>query len=126
MSEIVADVKRIACCGLYCGACGKYLSGKCPGCAGNAKATWCKTRTCCLERGYSSCASCTEFTDLRKCPRLHNWFSTLIGMALNSNRLACLERIRATSPESFATEMAEKKAMTIPRRNAAGGGRKSR
>ena len=42
MKEIVADPKLVAYCGLYCGACGAYLRGRCPGCIENYKATWCK------------------------------------------------------------------------------------
>ena len=32
MKEITVDTKKIATCGLYCGACKKYRMGKCPGC----------------------------------------------------------------------------------------------
>lgn len=33
MEEIITDnVTLVAKCGLYCGACGKYLSVKCPEC----------------------------------------------------------------------------------------------
>lgn len=40
MKEIEADKNLIAACGLYCGACRKYLSAKCYGCHNNEKATW--------------------------------------------------------------------------------------
>jgi len=36
MKEIIADEKLVAKCGLYCGACGAYLKGRCPGCAAYA------------------------------------------------------------------------------------------
>ena len=49
----------VARCGLYCGACGSYLKGRCPGCRENVKATWCKVRACCGEHSYASCADCT-------------------------------------------------------------------
>ena len=42
MRTIVPDNKNIAACGLYCGACRKFLAEKCPGCKPNKKATWCK------------------------------------------------------------------------------------
>ena len=44
--QIVVDKKLIAKCGLYCGACNSYITGKCPGCNENVKATWCKIRNC--------------------------------------------------------------------------------
>ncbi len=31
MKEIVSDPKLVAYCGLYCGACKRYLQEKCPG-----------------------------------------------------------------------------------------------
>ncbi|TGY51507.1 hypothetical protein E5342_19130, partial [Parabacteroides distasonis] len=35
MEEITVDKNKIASCGLYCGACRKFLSGKCLGCKDN-------------------------------------------------------------------------------------------
>lgn len=49
---ITASVERIAACGLYCGACRKYLKGKCLGCRQNDKAAWCKIRQCCQAKGF--------------------------------------------------------------------------
>jgi hypothetical protein len=37
MKQIIADKNLVAYCGLYCGACNKYLDGKCPGCQKNKK-----------------------------------------------------------------------------------------
>jgi hypothetical protein len=116
LKELTADKRRIAFCGLYCGACPKFLQEKCPGCAANEKAAWCKTRLFAMKKMYESCASCREFSELRQCPLLDNFVSRAIGFLLNSSRIACLERIRATSPDQFAQEMAVRKAMTIPRR----------
>ena len=42
MQSITVDPELVGYCGLYCGACGKYLNGKCRGCHDNVKATWCK------------------------------------------------------------------------------------
>ena len=39
MRNIVANNELIAACSLYCGACCKYLSDRCPGCHDNEKAT---------------------------------------------------------------------------------------
>ena len=37
MRTIVSDTQNIAACGLYCGACRKFLAEKCPGCKQNEK-----------------------------------------------------------------------------------------
>ena len=58
MKPIVPDTQSIAACGLYCGACRKFLIGKCPGCKRNEKATWCKIRSCCQENKFNTCAEC--------------------------------------------------------------------
>jgi len=116
MREVVANKELIACCGLYCGACKKYLAEKCPGCAGNTRATWCKTRDCCAEHHFSTCAECTLFKDPRDCKKVHNAFSMVFSVLFNSNRPACIECIRAEGPEAYAKKMADRRAMTLPRR----------
>ena len=113
--EIVADINLIAKCGLYCGACRSYLSGKCPGCTDNVKATWCKVRSCCIENNLKSCADCTSI-DLKDCKKYTSFISKMIGVVLNSDRAACVERIRVIGHPKFAAEMASLKRQTIPRR----------
>ena len=107
MKEIVADQELVAFCGLYCGACKRYLKGGCPGCHENKKATWCKIRTCCLENGYSSCAVCSEFEEPRDCSKFHNFFSKVIGLILRSDRRACVIQIKELGLESHAKAMAD-------------------
>jgi hypothetical protein len=112
--EIVADENLIAYCGLYCGACKSYLAGKCPGCKDNVKAGWCKVRQCCMEHGYKSCADC-ETIELMECKKYNNFISKAIGLILNSNRSACIRRIKETGYVEFANEMAVRKMQTIKR-----------
>ena len=116
MSTIVADTKKIAACGLYCGACRRHLAGKCPGCAGNEQAWWCKIRSCAAEKGIATCAECQEHPDLTRCKRLNNLPGKLISLLLNSNRFACLEAIRAEGLEAFAERMAREGRQSLPRR----------
>ena len=115
MNEIPIDPKLVAYCGLYCGACRSYLKGKCPGCAGNEKAGWCKIRVCCQENSYATCAACQSFTDVTDCKKFHNLMSQVIGFVLRSDRAACIDRIREIGVEAFAAEMAEKRTQTIKR-----------
>jgi hypothetical protein len=114
MQTITADKDLVAYCGLYCGACRSYLSGRCPGCRKNEKATWCKVRTCCVTNEYAGCAACTIQTDPMQCASYNNFFSRLFGRIFHSDRAACVARIRAVGPEAFAREMAEQRRHTLP------------
>jgi len=113
MKEIVADANLIAKCGLYCGACGSYLKGKCGGCAKNESATWCTVRSCCAENNYKSCADCKSFSDARDCKKFYNFISRVIGFVLRSSRPKCIARIKETGYESYAGEMAKSGSATI-------------
>ena len=116
MRQVVNDAGAIAFCGLYCGACKRYLKGGCPGCQQNEKASWCKVRTCCLEQGYRSCTDCLLVSETKDCTKLHNFFSNVIGVVLNSDRDACLAMISDKGYEGFAEHMATNKLQTLPRR----------
>jgi hypothetical protein len=116
MREIVAEPKLIAKCGLYCGACKAYLKERCPGCVENARAKWCSVRTCCLERGYGSCADCAEFPDPRQCAKFNSFMAKVFGAIFNSDRAACIVAIKTMGREGYAADMAGKKRQKIPRR----------
>lgn len=107
MNVIVADPKQVALCGVYCGACTRFLKGKCPGCQLNEKASWCKVRTCCLENSYRSCAECKTYSDPNDCGYFNNFMSRLFGFFLRSDRKACIDRIRQDGYEAYAKQMAE-------------------
>jgi hypothetical protein len=115
-ADIRVDPALIARCGLYCGACRKLLAGRCPGCRENARATWCKVRSCCAERGFSSCADCGAPPDPRDCRKFNNPVARLFGLVFNSNRAACVARIRELGPERYAAEMASRRLQSLPRR----------
>jgi hypothetical protein len=115
MRQIVADKNLIARCGLYCGACRRYLREQCPGCHENAKAGWCKVRTCCIDRQYASCADCSEHTDPMACGKFNNVISRLFGFVFRSDRAACVAAIRQNGPEAFASDMARRRTPSMPR-----------
>lgn len=115
MREITVDKNLIAFCGLYCGACSRYLNEKCPGCHENQKATWCKVRTCNMENKYASCADCRQVV-LSECKDLNNFVARIFGFIFRSDRKACLERIKAVGYDAFSREMAEAKMSTIRRK----------
>jgi len=115
MNTITTNPDLVAYCGLYCGACGAYQKGRCPGCRQNQKASWCKVRTCCINNGYATCADCMTHVDARRCARFNNPISRLFGFIFRSNRAACIDRIDKIGREAFAREMATTARRTLPR-----------
>ena len=109
------NVKLLGRCGLYCGQCGAYRKGRCPGCSENAKASWCKVRTCTGEREYATCAECTDFEDPSNCRKYNTFISRLFGFFFRSDRTACIRRIRQVGPQEFANEMAAAGRQSIRR-----------
>ena len=115
MKPIVADVNLIACCGLYCGACGAYRRGRCPGCRENQKASWCGVRRCCRETNRSTCADCAEHADPRDCKQYNHWIARLFGWVFRSDRRACILQIRQLGPQGHAETMAAQQRQSLPR-----------
>ncbi|HLN19295.1 MAG TPA: DUF3795 domain-containing protein [Patescibacteria group bacterium] len=113
MKEVIKDSKSIAFCGLYCGACGKYLKGKCPGCAKNEKASWCTVRKCCIESGIMSCADCKVHATASECKKFNNIFSKLFGFIFGSDRQASVDFIKEKGYDAYASEMTDKKMQSI-------------
>lgn len=111
MKPVIANTEQIAACGLYCGACRKFLTEKCPGCKGNEKAAWCKIRKCCEEKGFHTCAECP--TSVTECGKHANFMGRLFSLLFRSDRPACIRYIREHGEEAFAGEMARRKCQTM-------------
>lgn len=118
MGSLPPDVEKIAACGLYCGACRRHLAGKCPGCAGNEQAWWCKIRTCVTDKGITSCAECREHPTFVTCKRLNNLPAKIIALLLDSDRPACLRAIRDDGPRAYAQRMAALRRQSLPRKRS--------
>ena len=114
MKRITNDPQHIAACGLYCGACRKFLNGKCPGCKENEKASWCKIRKCCRERGIHTCAECDK--DVKECKIHNNLVGKLFAFLFNSDRAACIHFIKEHGEDAFAKTMADDSQMTMKKR----------
>lgn len=115
MSDIQPNPSLVACCGLFCGACKRYMADKCKGCRENTKATWCKIRTCCIENNLETCAACRSNADPNACNRFNNLISKLFGLIFNSDRAACIALIKKSGIEGYAKIMAEKGKPSIGR-----------
>jgi hypothetical protein len=110
------NMELISFCGLYCAECSKYKKGKCSGCNENTKATWCKIRTCCLEKEVHSCADCTEFELVKDCKKFNSFFGRVMERIFSSDRQTALQMIREKGYDHFAGYMEENELITIPRR----------
>lgn len=111
MKDIEANKELIAACGLYCGACRKYLTDKCPGCHNNEKASWCKIRACVKDNGYHSCAECRK--DVSECKIYSNLIGKIFAFLFRSDRPACIRYIREHGEQAFAEEMTKRKCQTM-------------
>ena len=114
MKEMTNNSQQIAACGLYCGACKKFLKGKCPGCKENDKASWCKIRKCCQEKGFHTCAECDK--DVKECKIHNNFVGKIFSFLFNSDRAACIRYIRENGENAFAEKMTKDQQMTIKRK----------
>jgi hypothetical protein len=115
MTQIVADPKLVAYCGLYCGACGAHLKGRCPGCHQNQRASWCKVRICCLTNALGSCADCKEHDQPSDCKKFNNIISKLFGLIFRSDRAACIRQIKQLGIQCHAENMAQSGRQSIKR-----------
>lgn len=112
--QIVVNQELVAYCGLYCGSCRQYLKNACLGCHRNERATWCKIRSCCVSNGLQSCADC--HTNVADCKKFTNFVSKVFSLIFNSNRQACIDRIKLIGYEAYAKEMTENRVQTIKRK----------
>lgn len=111
MKNIEVNRQLIAKCGLYCGACRKYISEKCLGCHKNESASWCKIRACVQSQGFNSCAGCNK--DVTQCKIYSNLIGRIFAFLFKSDRPACIRYIREYGEQAFAEEMARRKCQTM-------------
>lgn len=116
MKAITENIQMVAKCGLYCGACPKYLKSKCKGCDENTSATWCKIRKCCFEKDIQSCADCDQFSNVMDCKKYDNFMTRIFGFIFNSNRAACILLIKSKGYDAFVKDMVQKGKMTVKRK----------
>lgn len=109
-----ANKEYIAACGLYCGACRKFMSGRCSGCHRNEKAAWCKIRQCAKGKGCHTCAECSS--DVKECRIYSNFIGKIFSILFKSDRPACISYIREHGEQAFAEEMTRRKCQTMKRK----------
>jgi Protein of unknown function (DUF3795) len=94
--------KMVAYCGLVCSDCGAFKKLRCQGCRSNKPMfTNCPVRKCAVDKDYSTCAECREFENLKRCRKLNNFISKLMGFVFRTDRIGNLARIRELGLEKF-------------------------
>jgi hypothetical protein len=111
-----ANISLVSYCGLYCGACPSYKKVRCPGCAANDKAAWCKVRSCNIQKGITSCALCDEFNEVADCRKFNNFISKVFAFVLNSDRSKGISYIKSNGLEAFAAHMNKINRVSLKRR----------
>ena len=87
MAECASE-KIVAYCGLVCSDCGAYKKGRCGGCHSEKPMNGgCKVKPCAKDRGYCTCAECSEFDNLKDCKKLNNFISKIFGFVFRLDRL---------------------------------------
>ncbi len=114
MKPVENNAELIAGCGLYCGACRKHLSGKCPGCRENESASWCKIRKCVYGQGFRTCAECGM--NVTECKVYSNFMAKVFAFIFRSDRPACIRFIKEHGEQAFAEEMTQRKCQTIKKK----------
>ena len=111
--QIIKDENLIAYCGLYCGACPTYISGKCEGCRGNsAKCAvlykQCKVRPCCADNVFFTCADCTIYASTKECKKYNPLLLKIASWIESSDRSKAIEMIKTKGRAEFLTFMTDR------------------
>ena len=62
--------------------------------------TGCKVKPCVQEKGYTTCAECADFGDLKACKKLNNFISKIFALIFRSDRIGNLNHIREIGIEN--------------------------
>jgi len=120
--EIKRDENLIAHCGLYCGACPSFMSGKCDGCRGDSAKSavvykQCKVKPCCVGNGFFTCADCTIYASTRECKKYNALFPKIASLIEGSDRSQAIEMIKTKGRTELMTFMADRNWVTIKTRD---------
>ena len=115
MKEQEISLGVIACCGLYCSNCRKFKQAKCPGCLKYEKATWCRIRSCCMEKNIADCSQCEDFIFPKDCEKYTNFISRTIEFFTSTDKSLCIDYLRKNPHVTFAKFMDQKGWISMPK-----------
>ena len=116
--HIDKDMNLIAHCGLYCGACPSFVSGKCDSCRGNSAKSAivykkCKVKPCCVDNGFFTCADCTICTSTKDCKKYNPLLLKFASWIESSDRSKSIEMIQTKGITEFLAYMKDKNWVII-------------
>ena len=103
MTQQLKKYPTISACGIDCGLCPRFYTkgdSVCPGCGGlNFREVHpaCGILTCCVKRGFETCAECRDFP----CARYENEGVGCDSFVTHKKMFANLEEIKAIGVEQF-------------------------
>ena len=111
--EINKDENLIGHCGLYCGECPSFKSGKCDGCRGNSAKSavvykQCKVKPCCADNEFFTCADCTIYPSTKDCKKYNPLLLKIASWIESSDRSKAIEMIKAKGRTEFLTFMTDR------------------
>jgi hypothetical protein len=116
--QINKNETLISFCGLFCGACPSYTSGKCEGCKGDSPKCAigyknCPVKQCCVKNGFFTCADCTKYVSTKECKKfnpIHVRFGEWIS---GTCRGKGIKMIKEKGQAEFLAFMEDKNWLTI-------------
>jgi hypothetical protein len=113
----------IAYCGLYCGACPSFTSGKCDSCRSNSPKSAvvykaCQVKPCCVENGFFTCADCTIYASTKECKKYNPLLLKIASCIEGSDRSKAIEMIKTKGRTEFAAFMEDKKWVCFKTKNS--------
>jgi hypothetical protein len=121
--QVTSNENLISHCGLFCGACPTYKSGKCAGCRGDSPKCGigykkCPVKQCCAENGFFTCADCTKYASTKECKK-YNPVHVRFGEWISGTcRGKGVEMIREKGRTEFIAFMTGKDWLTVKTRDS--------
>lgn len=116
-NEIVYDETLVAYCGLYCGACPRYLQNKCNGCRENNHfPKHCAVKPCNIDNNYDNCAECQVLENIKHCKKFNPFLIKFGEFITGTSRKKCIEKIREYGKQEFAKYMVNNKLVSCKKK----------
>ncbi len=107
MSEAMSNPPQdahVGACGLFCSNCGSFKRGRCKGCQIEPGFKRCAVRLCCIEKGITICAGCSEFEsprDYHECKKVNNFIARIFSFVFGTKRPEALAMLRDQGRDAY-------------------------
>lgn len=112
--DIIFDENLVTMCGLYCGACPRFLKNKCKGCREKDHfPSYCDIKPCAIEHNIDTCAQCPEYSDVRLCKTFNPFLIKVGEFITGTSRARGIDMIRTSGKTAFAQYMVDNRFVSI-------------